>query len=232
MYYFGGKFRTSTQISSYINSKIGDRNYIEPFVGGAWVLHKIKARQRHASDICKPLISLYQKLQQGWDPPSEVSETEYSLAKQGKLSEELEAFIGFGCSFSGKWFGGYARDSSGRNYAKNARNSLLKKRSGLLNVSFTHSSYLDLNIDSESLIYCDPPYSGTTGYPAAGDFDSNTFWNWVRKESTNSIVLVSEYKAPEDFISVLDMETKTDLRVQGKKEPRIERIFIHESRTF
>ena len=38
----------------------------------------------------------------------------------------LTGFVGFGCSFGGKWFGGYARNAGGTNYAAQSKRSLLK----------------------------------------------------------------------------------------------------------
>ena len=46
------------------------------------------------------------------------------------------SFVGFGCSFAGKWFGGYARSNDKRNYAKMAKNSLNKKIINLYNWSY------------------------------------------------------------------------------------------------
>lgn len=225
MQYFGGKARTCSKISDYINQFTYNRDYIEPFVGGAWVFSKIKSPNKTAYDICEPLIKMYRAVQKGWVPPSEVSEDLYKAAKAGEVSEELRAFIGFGCSFAGKWFGGYARDGKGRNYAQNAKNSLMKKYPGFCSGHFYASDYRELKPDN-CVIYCDPPYKGTTGYDAAGDFDTEEFWDIIRTWSKNNLVFVSEYQAPEDFECVLAIETKTDIRTRkAGKEPRIEKLF-------
>ena len=65
---------------------------------------------RCASDVNRPLITMYKALQDGWIPPSTVTEEMYAEYKGIQDAEDpLTAFIGIGCSFSGKWFGGYAR---------------------------------------------------------------------------------------------------------------------------
>jgi len=56
----------------------------------------------------------------------------------------------------------------------------------------------ELDIPANSLVYCDPPYRGSTGYD--GWFDSRAFWQWCRdKTREGHTVFVSEYKAPPDF---------------------------------
>jgi DNA adenine methylase len=169
------------------------------------------------------LITLYQALQQGWTPPDTVSEEEYARVKAlNDPNSPLTAFIGIGCSWGGKWWGGYAR-SGDRNYARNAKNSLAKR--DLTGITFMHLNFMQSSIEVDgALIYCDPPYVGTTGY--GQEFDHILFWQRVRDLSERNIVLVSEYQAPEDFVCVAEFATRTDLRTgSGGKEQRLERLF-------
>lgn len=39
--------------------------------------------------------------------------------------------------------------------------------------------YYKLQIPHNSIVFCDPPYEGTSKYKV-GKFDHNLFWNWVR----------------------------------------------------
>ncbi len=175
MQYFGGKSRTAKVITTFLSSQLApNQSYLEPFVGGAWILSALKPANAVASDLCLPLISLYKALQDGWQPPNVVTEDDYRSARQGLCEPHLQAFIGFGCSFSGKWFGGYARNQRGDNYAQAARNSLLKKMRELERVDFRHCDYRQ-HEPIATLIYCDPPYQGTTGYDAVEAFDWNEF---------------------------------------------------------
>lgn len=180
--------------------------------------------QMHASDACLPLIELYKALQAGWTPPAEVSEELYQQAKQGLVPLPLQAFIGFGCSFAGKWFGGYARNSRQDNYAKRAVSGLSSKQSAIQLTKFTHSDYRALNPVNE-LIYCDPPYVGTTGYNAVGKFDWDEFWSVIRLWSQTNDVFVSSYVAPPDFVPVLTINTKLDCRSHSGREARQECLF-------
>ena len=75
-------------------------------------------------------------------------------------------------------------------------------------------------ICKNALIYCDPPYAGTTKY-RFGSFDSNSFWQWCRDMSKKgNTVIVSEYNAPDDFNCIWSKETKTDIRTKanGKRK--------------
>ena len=77
---------------------------------------------------------MWKALQNGWIPPNDISEEEYKYIRENKNENmALTSFVGFGCSFAGKWFGGYARSNDKRNYAKMAKNSLNKKIINLYN---------------------------------------------------------------------------------------------------
>lgn len=235
MRYFGGKARIANQLSEIINPMAARfEYYVEPFVGGANVLCKVKHPRRVASDANKALISLYIALQNGWEPPSFLDEKEYQRLKaEQNLDDPLTAFAAFGCSFAGKWFGGYARCANNNNYAQMCKNALFKKAKHFTDVKFIHSSYLDLIVFPNSFIYCDPPYANTTGYDGVKEtFNSEKFWNWCRNQANNgNCVMVSEYSAPADFVSILTINTKTDIRDKtGQKSERQEQLFMYAGR--
>lgn len=228
MRYLGGKGRTGHIIAQYLNAiRFDNQSYWEPFVGGGWVLSNISASgKNHASDKHVALISMWQSLLDGWQPPNTISEDEYEDAKSLPDTDPLKAFIGFGCSFSGKYFGGYAR-SGKRNYASNARNSLFRKIASMPPVTFYHADFMTCDPpESHMLIYCDPPYNNTTGY-STGDFNTSAFYNRCRTLSASGhTVIISEYAAPSDFSCVLQIPTKTDMRnTNGNREDRTEKLF-------
>ena len=232
MKYLGGKYRVATEISDYINSVIGkEQPYWEPFVGAAWILRKVKATRRFASDINPYLISMWNAALNGWIPPENISEDEYKAIKEnkGNYPPELVAFTGFATSFGGKWFGGYARNADpGRNYAREGSRSILRALPGIAGTEFFAANFLETEPPaSAAMIYCDPPYNDMTRYDYAPTFDHEAFWDRVRElESAGHNVIVSEYEAPSDFQVVLEIGTKTDLRIaNGKKGGRVERVF-------
>lgn len=231
MRYLGGKSRTANQIAGYIHTILEpNQTYYEPFCGACWVTSRVRANRMYASDANSQLIAMWQALQNGWIPPTHISEDEYNAAKNGKYADQphLEAFIGFGCSFGGKWFGGYARDNRNRNYAFCASNALRDKLLSMYSVNYMSHSYNgELPPHDNMLIYCDPPYSNTTGYGAVGDFDSAAFWRWAQDMTLDGhTVVVSEYTAPAGWSCVVEMPTNTEIRTADNgRENRIERLF-------
>lgn len=198
--------------------------FFEPFLGGANIITKLSGR-RCAADANKDLITMYEALQAGWVPPVAVSRSEYDAAKDlPEGTSPLKAFVGFGCSFAGKWFGGYAKSGS-RNYALNAKNSLEKKRAGLAGVKLFARKYEEFH-PKNAIIYCDPPYAGTTQYGAVGDFNSDVFWVIMREWSQANTVLVSEYVAPSYCDVVWEKEVVTDIRGGDGRLARTEKLFL------
>lgn len=225
MRYFGSKQRIARKLAAFMQPEITRRGaYAEPFVGGAAVLSQIHAPLRQANDINEHLIAMWRALMAGWNPPTRLSESEYTSARNLPIGDPLVAFAGFGCSFGGKWFGGYARSGT-RNYAMNARNSCLKKKKGLKGVEWHSGDYRQFHIYEGAVIYCDPPYAGTTQFSAAPAFDWLSFWDYVREaEKEGFCCFVSEYSAPPDFDCVLEISTKTDMHGAGRAG-RVERLF-------
>jgi DNA adenine methylase len=229
MRYFGGKSRIAKPIAEYLKSiRKEGQPYIEPFVGGGWVIALMDG-ERIACDKHNYLIAMYKEIQNGWIPPTELTKEEYAYIKENPDEKPyLTGFVGFGCSFAGKWFGGFAH-SKERNYCLNAHNSIMKKMENMNEVKFFESDYKGIKPEG-LLIYCDPPYQGTTQYGLVGNFDSEEFWETVREWSKNNTVVVSEYSAPEDFVAVWKKEVKTDIRNKNnEKEERVEKLFVHRS---
>ena len=107
MRYLGGKHRLAKHILPIIlkNRKEG-QYYVEPFLGAANTFCKVQD-PKIGSDNNKYLIAMWMALQEGWEPPSEVPEELYIYVNNNKEENlPLTAFVGFGCSFSGKFFGG------------------------------------------------------------------------------------------------------------------------------
>ena len=226
MQYFGGKQRISKQIVEVLNEYRKDNQpLVEPFVGGCNIISKMSG-ERYCYDINEYLIEMYKAVQNGWTPPAIITEEEYDYIRNNKDKDKpLTGFVGIGCSYSSKWFGGYARNKTGRNYCLNAHNSILKQLNEIRDIKFDCKDYKELEFDG-CLIYCDPPYKDTTKYPIIGEFNTEEFWNVMRNWSKNNTVIISEYEAPYDFECIKEIHTKTDIRnSDGKRENRVERLF-------
>jgi DNA adenine methylase len=202
--------------------------YVEPFVGGFNLIDKVEGN-RIANDNNFYLIELFKAIKHGWKPPIKLTEDEYQKIKadKNKYPAHLVGFVGFGCSYSGKWFGGYARGNTNngtpRNYCYESRKNILKQKEKIQNVEITNLNYLHLEIPDNSIIYCDPPYQNTTKYK--DDFNHEVFWEWCRNKSKEGhTVFVSEYAAPDDFVCVKEILHKTILD-KNSQYPRIEKLF-------
>ncbi len=236
MRYLGGKTRIARHIAPLINERCGGGvPYWEPFVGGLNMIPHVRANRRVASDICRPLITMYRALQSGWVPPENVSEDEYRRAMSVRdLDDPVTAFAGFGCSFAGKWFGGYAKgaqvDGTPRNYAGGSRKVLLRDMALCDGVEFYCCGYHDGRVPSGWVIYCDPPYAGATGYDSAAEWDSVKFWEWSREVSKENVMLVSEYAAPDFMCKILEVDRNLETRGRSGAESRrrTERLFSAE----
>ena len=63
--------------------------------------------------------------------------------------------------------------------------------------------YTDYEFREGDVVYCDPPYRNTAGYCHTKEhFDHGKFWDWVRTREYP--VYVSEYSAPDDFVSIFE----------------------------
>lgn len=231
MKYMGSKARFNKQIVNVMKTDLAHASaYVEPFVGGFNMMTAINHEHRYAADANKYVIALFKALSLGWQPPLLISKEEYNEAKNGKFTDELTGYIGFCCSYSGKFFGGYAgvvqTKEGERNYIDEARRNLMKQANLLSNIKFCCDSYENLIIPSNSLIYCDPPYANTTSY-STGSFDSFAFFDWCKYQKLmGNCVYISEYNAP--FTEVWNKETKSSLSANGfsgNSKMSIERLF-------
>lgn len=239
MKYVGSKNRISKQIAPIIQQCIDENSvkiYYEPFVGGANMIDKINCEKRVGNDIHKELIALFKQLQTGWQPPNTISEDEYNRVRLNKdnYPDYYVALVGFCATFGSKYFGGYARGFKAdkvtpRDIPNEAIRNLMGQVPKIQDVIFVSKNYLEINTDTlhNAVIYCDPPYQGTTKY-TTDSFDYNTFWNWVRKLSKDNYILVSEYNAPDDFVNLWSKEVTTSLKVK-EHENREEKLFTYQN---
>lgn len=174
---------------------------------------------------------MWKELQRGWLPPKNCTKEQFTYVKEHMdVKPYVSGFIGFGCSYAGKWFDTYAKDNSGRNYCLNAYNSTMKKLKHLMNVKFYCKDYAELDIPLNSIVYIDKPYEDTTPYSIkeVGIFDHILFWKWVRDNSSKYTILVSEYiqNVPDDFEIVWQKESKQDLRNKYGEKPKTTEVLV------
>lgn len=248
MRYLGGKSRISKQIAGVINNaaygwqepyvernsnnpnlELGagvQRVFVSLFCGSCAIESKVKANIKILNDKRPYLIAMWQTLQQGWRPPEIITKDEYYYVKEHKDEKPaLTGFVGFGCSFGGKWFGGLASNKKGDNYCAKAERSLMKDLSGVKDAMFTCLDYKDVVVPDNAVVYADPPYQNTTGY-TTGSFNHEEFWECMRELSKRCTVFISEQTAPDDFECVWQKELTRTLDYNKSNQPKkVEKLF-------
>jgi DNA adenine methylase len=226
MQYLGGKHRIAKTLVGVMKPR---GPWLEPFFGGLHVTTELGRTGYHgiALDAQPALVFMVQALQEGWLPPTSISEAEYKAAKLLPDTDPLKAFCGFGCSFGGKWFGGYARRGD-YNFASACSRALLRQKASLPKVLFCNKDFLSLRaVTGFDLVYCDPPYEGTTPYTGTQAFSSTDFWcrcqDWA---NTGARVFVSEYSTPPvPHLLVWEKEVLSIVSLDKEKKKRTERLF-------
>jgi site-specific DNA-adenine methylase len=232
--YLGSKNRISKYIAPIIQSYIDDdcKGYLEPFVGGGNMIDKITCKNRIGSDIDKYVIAVLSGLQNGIEPPKEVSKDFYDYVKENRdsCSDFLVGYVGYEMSFGAKWFGGYVkRDDAKHRGDIYSYKSCMKQAPKLANIEFKCCSFDEYKDLEGYVIYCDPPYYGTTPYKQM-DFPYRKFYDWCRKMSNKNTVLISEYYMPDDFVCIWEKDTIVSLDSNKKSYDenniRTERLYI------
>lgn len=236
MRYMGGKSRISKALSEVILAHTDKREvYVEPFVGGGAMAEKMAPHFETVilNDLHEDLMLMWDAvLNKGWIPPTEVSLEQYQELRNAEPSA-LRGFVGFGGSFGGKWFGGYARggnnsDGTPRNHQSESQRNLLKQATKIGKAVCVQGSYASLPaVNTAPVIYCDPPYADTTGYTVDA-FPHNEFWAKAQQwAEAGADVFVSEYTAPVGWESIWEKPLRSSVRV-GSEERHlaIEKLFV------
>ncbi len=230
----GSKARFAKELLPIILSdRLDGQYYVEPFAGGMNLISEVSGN-RIANDVHPYLIAMWKELVSGWVPPNYISREQWHEIKKNRESypDYLVGWVGFNCSYSGKWFDAYAgktktKNGSIRDYQLESVKNVKKQIPKLTDIEFSNKSYLELEIPPNSIVYCDPPYSGVRGYKDRIDHD--VFWEWVRVlVSKGHTVFVSEYSAPTDFKCVWEKIAKSSISangVTGGSKESVEKLF-------
>lgn len=239
MRYVGGKYRYASDLAGVIRASVPRwcDTYLEPFVGGGGAFERIGALfpKRYASDVDPNVVILWRAVAAGWLPPDTLTEQEYTALRHAEPSP-LRSFAGFGCSFGGKWFGGFARgvcapsqgaprgadaDTYGADNAASSSRGVRRAAPIFQGATVHEGCFSWWHPAPGTVIYLDPPYAGTLGY-ASGAFDHDLFWRtaerWTR---SGCFVFVSEYASPSGWRDV--WARKKGSRALGSK---VERLWV------
>ena len=205
--------------------------YVEPFAGGMNTISRVTGN-RIANDSHPYLMAMWKSLLNlDWKPDyiSQEKYTEVRLNKD-KFPNDIVGWIGFVCTFSGGFFKGYAGKTlkkTGKvyDYQQMQRNNIFKQIPNVKGIELRNMNYQDLDIPDNSIIYCDPPYQGTSSYSNSKDFDHDEFWAWCRYMSWKGhTVFISEYNAPPDFECIWSKDVKVSLSTFDIKD-KTEKLF-------
>lgn len=233
MKYMGSKRRIAKQI---IQKMVDDNPDVEIFydvmTGGGNLVEVVpKKYKRIAIDNNIYVIEALKQIRDDYTvlpkTNKEFTEKDYREIKtnKDKYPEYLVGFAGIGMSYGGKWFGGWCRGGN-RDYVGEAYRNAKKQSPKIQNVEFYTASYDDFKYDKNSIIYFDPPYQNTTKYKNKIDYEK--FWNFVRQLSKNGYnVYVSEYNAPNDFVSVWSKEQYSSLTQNTGSKKGVENLFVY-----
>lgn len=231
MKYMGSKNRIAKHILPIMlkeAEKHGITRWVEPFVGGGNMIDKVPSSfAREGYDLNDHAIHALIDIRDNLDLlPDEIAE-DYYKQQRGLPPASISSYVRFVASFGGGFENSYAREngSTPKTFAGYGKRNAAKQSPLIQGCNFQCSSFLDLNFDN-SLIYCDPPYQGTTGYKT-GSFPHEEFFSWCRQQAKKNIVFVSEYSAPDDFIEVWRGEVKTNFSSsrKGATHNAIEKLY-------
>lgn len=98
-----------------------------------------------------------------------------------------------------------------------------------LEIEHTNLSYELVKIPDNSVVYCDPPYRGTSEYRIR--FDHEAFYKWAT--ANKNILFISEYQMPEGFNEIASFERRSLLssksRTQVNEKLYSNKVYVAES---
>ena len=230
MKYMGSKARHAKHIVAAMALDLTSATaYVEPFAGGCNLLAQVRHPDRRANDVNTYVMQLMAALRDGWQPPDRISEAEYAAIRANPVAYDpaLVGFVSVGCSYSGKVWGGYARGAASggaaRNYCRESRDNCLQQAPLLAGVEFTSMDYRELAVPAGAVVYCDPPYLGTTSYREGINHDE--FWRWAGHLADTCRVYVSEYAAPDGWAPVWSKKVTSSLTRDTGSKSAVEKLF-------
>jgi DNA adenine methylase len=242
MVYMGSKAKYAKYIVPILQKCIDENSvtiYIEPFVGGANIIDKIKCKNRYGFDRSDTLIALLNTAANDFDNVMKDGNREKwdkgkGYVKDGIMPKDMTlAEIGamefFASYCNGGFPRGYAKNTDTRNYYNEAYRNMEKQAPNLKGISFKCQNYWELDKDvKRAVIYCDPPYQNTKfyGYAKEPKMDYEKFWNWIRELSKENFVFVSEQTAPEDFKAIWTQEVKRTTNKENNFKA-VEHLYIY-----
>lgn len=233
MRYMGSKRRIWKYISpTILKGREENQYYVEPFCGGCNSIAQVDGN-RIASDINPYLMEMWKGLLKGEEYPEEIPRETFIKAKIAykntdytNYSVAMIGWIGYMASYNGIFYHSYSGiGSDGKDYVKASMDNIKKQLPLMNGITLDCCSYDELDIPEKSIIYCDPPYKGTSGYGAKFEYDKFYDWCFSKKDEGHK-VYISEYSMPTEFKRIWSMDVSNSLdRFSEQREKRKECLF-------
>lgn len=242
MRYLGGKSRIADWVTeTLLTQRHNTTSYLEPFMGSAAIFAAMAPHYPGAAigaDSHPDLMLMWQAAKAGWVPPYYVTREKIDSYRD-KSPSAFRGFVGFGGSFRGLWFqtahgGAHAKRPNNKPNLHHAALSIARRAPALKDATLLHTDYRAHAPGAGCIVYCDPPYKGTTGY-STGSFSHDEFYatlsNWA---SSGAIIVVSEEATPIGWVPIRGKARKHMLRPRdGKEQPyRLEGLWVPKSQQF
>lgn len=103
----------------------------------------------------------------------------------------------------------------------------LERLERLERLEFYNLDYRKLKIKKNSVVYCDPPYIGTSKYD--DKFNHKEFYDWAH--AIKEPVFISEYTLDDKRFKCISNKTKVSLLSSAKAERlvKVEKLFVNEA---
>lgn len=195
--------------------------YVEPFVWWANMIDKVEWN-RIWWEFNEYIAEMWIALEKWWMPRNDYTKEESDNIRDNssKFPKYEVWYVAINTRYWWVFWWGFAWKVKTktwiiRDYQDEAFRNILKQIPNIRWIKFIHSNYKDLEIPSNSIIYCDPPYKNTASYK--DKFNHKEFYQWCRdKKKEWHTIFISEYNMPEDFICIWEKEIKSSLSANGK----------------
>ena len=93
----------------------------------------------------------------------------------------------------------------------------------LTDLNITNLDYREVEIEKDSIIYCDISYKNCAKY-VNNDFNHDDFYDWARKQNN---IFISEYSMPDDFKIVGERNIKSILSATSNNKTVTEKLYTN-----
>lgn len=103
----------------------------------------------------------------------------------------------------------------------------LERLQSLERLRLTSLSYDEIDIPSDAVVYCDPPYhaSDNSLYEGTARFDHNAFYDWCIDVSKTNPIFISEYSIEDDRFEIVAEKQKMTSMASVKSFNVTERLY-------